>query len=382
MIYIISYDDLPNGDAGAVRNMSIAKIFRAHGYNVTLIGMGFTKIYQFSEFEGLPYVSLRIKKHDLISRVKNYFGLKKRIQKIIRESNETIEAIMVTQLPINALLFIKKVTEQYNVKLLAECCEWYSPNEFRLGKLDINFIRNMYFIQKYVDSKTFPIAISKYLNEYFTNKGISSTRIPVIMDVKCIDHRKTVDKDKLTLVYAGSPGRKDYLKEITDGLIMLDDNDLMRIEFRIIGITKSELIEYCGVSSISLDKLGTQLKTLGRVSRKQVLHNLEEADFTVLLRSERLRYARAGFPTKVVESLATATPVICNITSDLGDYLSDGENALIVQDCSAASFYTAIRRALLLNSELKEKMYKNARKCAETYFDYRLYKDDLKELLM
>jgi hypothetical protein len=70
---------------------------------------------------------------------------------------------------------------------------------------------------------------------------------------------------------------------------------------------------------------------MGRIPRPQVLEELSKADFTVLMRSEEQRYAKAGFPTKFVESLATATPVIANSTSDLGMYLKDGENGYVVK---------------------------------------------------
>ncbi|MPT36129.1 MAG: glycosyltransferase family 1 protein [Flavobacterium sp.] len=109
----------------------------------------------------------------------------------------------------------------------------------------------------------------------------------------------------------------------------------------------------------------------GRVKRSVVLDYMKQANFTVLLRSTELRYAKAGFPTKVVESLATATPVMCNITSDLGDYLTDGENALLVKSCSEKEFKNTLEKALALSWEQRNELCLNARKTAEANFDYR-----------
>jgi glycosyltransferase involved in cell wall biosynthesis len=120
---------------------------------------------------------------------------------------------------------------------------------------------------------------------------------------------------------------------------------------------------------------------LGRISHDEVLKNLEEADFTVLMRSETQRYARAGFPTKVVESLASATPVICNITSDLGNYLVDGENSMIVSGCTAESFAITLKRILALSQVEKAAMKISARKTAEKNFNYLLYKEEFEKLL-
>ena len=121
---------------------------------------------------------------------------------------------------------------------------------------------------------------------------------------------------------------------------------------------------------------------LGRVEREVVLNTLSEVDFTVLLRESDLRYAKAGFPTKVVESLATGTPVILNLSSDLGEYINDMQEGLIVKDCSAEAFAQTLIRAQKLEKRQKEVMRHKARICAENNFDYRLYKERLSDLLI
>ena len=93
----------------------------------------------------------------------------------------------------------------------------------------------------------------------------------------------------------------------------------------------------------------------------------------ILIRSSTARYAKAGFPTKVVESLMSSTPVILNMTSDLGMYLKDGYDCIEVEHEDPESIVRALRRALALTPEQKDQMKKNARKTAEENFDYRLY---------
>lgn len=148
-----------------------------------------------------------------------------------------------------------------------------------------------------------------------------------------------------------------------------------------IGVTEQQLVNICGVSLATIEKLGDSLQCLGRMTREEVLNNLQEADFTVLLRQGELRYAKAGFPTKVVESLASATPVICNLTSDLNMYIHDMQNGIIVQECSASEFCKAVKKAMGLSPVQKEKMYGFARKTAEEYFDYEQYKTEIEKLL-
>jgi glycosyltransferase involved in cell wall biosynthesis len=236
---------------------------------------------------------------------------------------------------------------------------------------------NRYFIDKQIAV----FAISKYLNNYFQSKGIQSTRIPIMLDMNEISFEKVIAPDKLRILYAGSPGKKDYLKEIIEGLATLQKEELEKVELQLLGVNKKQLTEVCLVPERSIEKCGNSLIARGRVSRDAVLKQLEKTDFTVLLRSSELRYAKAGFPTKVVESIATATPVICNITSDLGDYLIHGENSLIVEACTAEAFKITLQKALALSFEEKQTLCYNARKTAESEFDYRNFKKQFNNFL-
>lgn len=86
------------------------------------------------------------------------------------------------------------------------------------------------------------------------------------------------------------------------------------------------------------------MEAYGRISRTEVLEDIKCLTFSILLREENLRYAKAGFPTKVVESLFCKTPVICNISSDLAKYLNDGENSMIVETCSSEGLAQVLRK--------------------------------------
>ena len=131
----------------------------------------------------------------------------------------------------------------------------------------------------------------------------------------------------------------------------------------------------------TIDGCGTSLFLHGKVSRNIVLDFMMHTNFTVLLRSPTLRYAKAGFPSKVIESMATGTPVICNITSDLSDFLCDGDNSIIVKGCTASDFKDAISRALQLSYEDLNRLSYNARMTIESRFDYRLFVESFADFI-
>ena len=123
------------------------------------------------------------------------------------------------------------------------------------------------------------------------------------------------------------------------------------------------------------------LQIYGRVSRKEVIEKMSIADFVVLPRNAELRYAKAGFPSKVVEALSNATPILCNLSSDLGEYLIDGENAILAKDHEPDSLAEAIYRAMQLTGDDKRRMSECARDTAEKFFDYRKYSESLYEFI-
>jgi glycosyltransferase involved in cell wall biosynthesis len=166
-----------------------------------------------------------------------------------------------------------------------------------------------------------------------------------------------------------------------EGLSILKEEELEMIEFTLLGINLKELTDKYNISDSIVKKCSKSILSFGRVSKSEVLKHFESANFSVLLRPSKLRYAKAGFPSKVVESLATGTPIICNISSDLADYLIDGENSLIVKNCTAEEFAITLRKALSLNKEEKQKMFVNARETAKEFFDYRKYENEFNTFL-
>ena len=68
---------------------------------------------------------------------------------------------------------------------------------------------------------------------------------------------------------------------------------------------------------------------------------VNHADFTILLRN-RNRATMAGFPTKIVESLACGTPVITTRTSDLEHYIVDGDTGFFIDISSEEKMVKAL----------------------------------------
>lgn len=374
---IVSYSKYPDGNAGAVRQHAIAKLLTECGYKVTIVGMGESTNFETLKFDNISYTSFRGSKKTLYDRLLDYCLYKRRLKQLLLAN--TFNNILFVGGPINVLKFIKKYSVKNSINIYHDSVEWYSAEEFKMGRLSRSYIKKQLLNKRWIDDRFKVISISKYLYNHFKSKDIETIILPVIMDVQKINYLIKESGPKIILLYAGHMGKKDYVKEMLEGLNLLDDNELEHIEFRIIGTTKEELYRNINLDNDTQMRLENVLICYGRIPRSEVLDHLEDADFTVLLRPSNLRYAKAGFPTKVVESFATATPVICNISSDLEKYLIEGENAIIVKECSSIEFSKSLKKAIHINKDKGKQMKIHARITAEKHFDYRMYVDSFSE---
>lgn len=381
---IVTYNNFPDGDAGAVRQAVFGKIMLNMGYHVSLIGMGPCTHGESRSFNGIEYVSFRNAKNHLLAKLSNFFGYASKFQNYLIQ-NERFDLLLVIDLPLKAMHVAQEYACKQNIPLIHDSVEWYSPEQFAKGKWAAEYIRKDYKNRFFLKKPWRVVAISQYLEAHFANKGMRTARIPVILDIANTSCNKRCQPDKTVILYAGvmgkrSSGVKDNFDFLVEALRRLEDAERSKLEIRILGSTETQLREAVEMDNATWEQIKDIIVCKGRVPRNVVIENLAEADFTVLLRDGNLRYTKAGFPTKVVESLASATPIICNLTSDLALYLSDEENALIVKEYSVEAVLEAMRRAISLSSQRRKEMQLCARDTAKKHFDFSLYIEKLKQL--
>lgn len=362
-ILFLTVCNYPDGDANAVRQNAFAKILHEFGHKITVLSLNQSEnSNDFQTYEGISYKSIKGRYFECKSQLATYFA------------NEIKpDLIFLNTIPLPAFIYAKEYAVKNNIRLFHDAVEWHSINQysiFDLHGLICGWYRNWIINTIVLDEKFKVIAISNYLYSYFKNKYIDTIKIPVIMDMSKIEYSIGIRKSReiLSVTYAGSPKSKDYLDKIILGINMLSDDERNRIEFNIFGITEEELADISGKTVIQLKRSGCVIAH-GKVSREVVLEKLKETDFTILIRHSKARYAKAGFPTKVVESLATGTPVILNLTSDLAEYLNDGYDSLVVASESPEDIVCTLRRALNLPLDELVRMRLYARKTAEDNFD-------------
>lgn len=380
---IVTENSYPEGDAGAVRQHAFAKILKQLGYDVLVIGYGKNFDNKICKYDGVNFISFRPNQENIISRIicRVKFGTK--VYRYIKQHYNFLDVLMVVDIMPQSFKKIEKLKRIYNCVLIHDSVEWYSPEEFKNGKFNLAYIRKDYTNKKAINNLWNVIAISSFLEEYFKQRNNNVKRIPVIMDIKKITPRlKCIENsEKFIFVYAGAPGKKDYLKEIIEGFSFLSLEQRKIVEVNIIGVNEDQLVKSCDVSIDLINSIKDCLKIYGRISRDETLELVKRADYSLLIRDESLRYSKAGFPTKIVESLACGTPPLCNLTSDLGLYLKNEENSIIALGHTSKDVYKAIIHAISITDINKRNfMRESARKLAEDSFHYSRYVSSLKEI--
>lgn len=376
-VLMVVPSDFPDGDAGAVRDDAFAHIYRELGYDVRLVGKSTTSRY--GQYNGTDYVSIYNDVPGIRGHFERFFFEHKEYENVIKSWIKEFgipSVIHINSIPEKTISFLIHIAEENNIPIVHDSVEWYSACEFPHGKLDKAYILKDRLNRKIIRDPIRVYSISSFLDGHFKARGLKSCRIPVIMDVQNTVIGTADADEKVRLIYAGSPAKKDYLKEMVLGIEMLSEEEKNNLIFNIYGASEDQIKNLTGLS-----KLSTCIVAHGRVPRSIVQQDLLKSDFSVLLRPAEERYAKAGFPTKSVEAMSHGAAMICNISSDLGMYLEDMENAVIVNGNEAKDFKLAVKRILNVDCKKINAIKLQARITAEKNFDYRLWKSTVKELI-
>lgn len=382
IIYLGSFR-LPNLDAAAARVLNVAKALREAGHAVSFISWG----GQYRESDLCPDGKYRVDgfeyviTHELdteggfIAKVKSKLTRGNKTKELLKQRVNDIDVVITYNGGLTRWLL--RFTKKNSIKLINDITEWYSYSELKC--IDwLSYAYNMFVTQKQVKNK---IVISSYLDRFYSKSH--SIVIPATCDVseaKWHANKEYAEQtaggfEGITLIYAGNPSRKDLIHIVIKVVQQLVD-DGANIRFLILGITREKYMKNYS-DLLNTTKLSDRIQFLGRVSQDLIPAFYSISDFMVLLR-EPNRKSNAGFPTKFAESFTSGTPVIANLTSDLGKYLIDGKTGFVAKNYTEKCLYNLlIDKIMQLSSvqlaELKCNVQKN-----NAVFDYHYYIESIK----
>lgn len=372
VVFYIGGFNFPDKDAASHRVIANAKILKNLGYTIIFFCM--TKEYKdlqqepiLKEVEGFQYYEYKYP----VSYKEWYRWLTS--IKYIKKIQIKPSIIIAYNYPSLSLYKLRLYTKKNNVKLVADCSEWYHSNNL-IKKIDT------YFRMKILHSKMDGlILISKFLYNYYSNFECNRLLLPPLVDLNDKKwQRDTIinlkeDNNMIKLVYAGNVGRgeKDDLKFIIESLDKIRYVLQNHIKLNIYGITEKEYCLIYNINESELKNIKEFTSFHGLVAHCAVIQAIKQAHFTIFIRDNNI-VNNAGFPTKFVESLSCATPVLTNHNSNISDFIIEGKNGYILDSKTADNFCNSL--ISIFSNLTLEKINFMKSFCKENNpFDYRQY---------
>ena len=376
-IYYVGEFSYPEGEAASYRVLGNVQAMRAAGFEVVVVGRGPANPGSGSG------ENREVGRYHLVDeygprsapkwrRAWRYIVGGSRLMSWLKaHAAADAQAIILAGGYSRYLFRLLPLCRSWRIPLFVDVVEWFEPSHCLGGRFGPQRWDVELSLRSLIPRAGHVIAISSFLERHFQKHGAKTLRVPPLIDATDSKWQQsaTREKGRLRLGFAGNAGQKDLLVNAIRGLARLG-NEATRCELRIVGPTRDELGNSLGSDAGLMQWLGPSLQFTGRLSHHDALAHLAQCDFSILLRPN-LRFAHAGFPTKLVETLAIGVPPIGNLTSDMGIYLKDGDNALLVEDCSPDAFLSGLQRAIGMSDDMRAHLRSNARKRAELSFDYR-----------
>ena len=399
IIYVGNYS-FPEGDAGAARVLGIGKALRECGYDVMFAGHGISRAAGEERgraedsqpdggfaFQGFPYRrtgDYRPWPRSAVGKLARYLSLGHKCLEWLRSTDlRNVSAIISYHGTSRFLMWLRSLCKRHKIALIADCVEWYDPEQLRCSRCGPVWWDSEARLRLLNPRIGHIIGISSYLQRYYQAKQCHAIRVPALVDLQDAKWRSTstdgCESGPLRLVYAGVPGAKDLLGNAIKGFATLR-REGMPVVLDLVGPTREGISAFLGADAGYLDEFGAAITCHGRVPQHQVPRLVAEADFSFLLRPNA-RYAQAGFPTKLVESLSAGVPIITNPTSDISQYVRDGKEGILLDGSTPEAFAAGVRRVLGMPRQQWHAMRENARQTAAECFDYRQYIQPLKEFM-
>lgn len=298
---------LPDKNAAAHRVINNAKCLSKLGYDVIFIGMNYDKKYKYNNYEEFDFNNYKIIQTGRPCSIVEWFiytyDISKKAIEIIKRKK--ITNVICYNLKSNVLKKILKKKAELHFNIIGDITEWYHTEDVNIIK---RIIKN-YDSEKRMRKLNFKmdalILISDYLFDFYRDIELK-IQIPPLVDLNEIKWKVSpykFNKENINIVFCGTFGGK---KDVLDQFI-LDVNNDNKISIHVIGETKEEYISGRNDKTF----IPNNVYFYGKQNHEKCISFIKGADYTILFRPLTLSN-KAGFSTKLVESITCRTPIITN----------------------------------------------------------------------
>lgn len=372
MIYFFTPVPFPVGGAGTARKYALARGLIKLGYHVHIISTinNGTGVGKLRKYNGVLFSCSApktawggniIKKfiHVLVGQIRGFLF-------ILKDSNNFSNiAITTNRLSIIYVFPIWVITRITNAYFFTELNENPIISRKRKSFFSVILSRiNIWLSLRFYDD----VFVMTYtLRELLIKRYSMKDNLTVLLNAIDFDRFdiEPINVLKRTVGYAGSLSfRKDSLDILINAIFKLRTiypDVILRIAYFSSDPDLETFIKY-----IQREKCGSIVKMIPDIYNENIPQFLSSNNILALIRT-RNEQTEYGFPTKLVEYLASKRPVIVSEIGDISRFLEDKINAYLIKNNSVneivASMYDAFK-----HPEKSEMIGRNGRLVAEQHF--------------
>lgn len=377
-VYIVSDSDYPGLDATSNYIRNFAKSLALAEIDTKIVSVDrsvnrYRKAEWKKEDTNISYISVAYPVNNKVATIISRYTYASRVWKLLKQIgiNSRDRIIVYSQKYAIVNPIIDRCREN-GVKVSAIVVEWFEGKDKNQDKC---------FEIAYPKCDSI-IAISKNIKGHFDLLGVPTMILPPMVDMsQCKERVENTRGDKVHFLYTGNFVGKDDMQVMLKALSILPDEIRSRIEFHVTRFNDDSLIKASGIDITTWNKIKDVVYTYGDVTVDELNRLLQMADFLPIARQKN-RTTISNFPSKVPEAMiAGIIPIMTKVGDCPTDYLSDGVDSILFEECTPECCAEAFERAANIFYEKDgtrfEELKKHAMATVEACFDIRKYSSEL-----
>ncbi|MGR2667471.1 glycosyltransferase [Vibrio campbellii] len=381
LLYIGGFD-LPDKNAACHRAISNSKLFKIVGISSSLLGISKEPdlesgvVHNLGSKDGVEMMVVKYPRGS-IDWLRFICGDKATIAYIKENKPDTV---VLYNYPAIASIRIHNLCKKHRGEVISDITEWYSSVSKNFLRQVIKWFDTNIRIKLVARLNNRIITTSQYMTNFYESKGHSCLELPTLYDgeslaSKVVSSRKSEGSEKVKLIYFGSPFDKSVakydnsqVKERLDKIISAVSENYIKYNLclDVYGVSKNDFLEVYPNYNDIIEKISDSVVFHGRVSHNDLISYISESDYSIFFRDDT-RVNKAGFPSKLAESITLGIPVITNNISSLKKY----------NNVEGINLFSTGNETLELGALLSKRQKKI--EIDTNYFDFRNYKEDAKK---
>ena len=337
----------PEGDAAAARVYAVGQLFEQINCSVSFAGWETSQYadgyYRYKGHDCYSQAEFRERDLGAVVRLLGFFFRGYRTLRWLWHRRE-YDVVVAYNPPALFSLGLLLTGWALGFRVVLDSTEWYEGAHLPGGRFGLAAAENWVRMRLVYRLFRHVICISRFLEEHFAGRNV--VNIPPLTVESCALLEKPPITTEIAFVYAGEAGRKDRLLPFIQALPGINELLQRPVLLRIAGMNWDVLSQFMKTQGMEPALYQSLVECYGRVSRDRVRTLYAISHFSILFREDR-RYARAGFPTKAVDSWSQGCPIITNAVGDLGLLAIDMVDSIVVDEASIAQRMPVVLREIV-----------------------------------